>query len=40
MNLSFTKLGWEHFTEWFTNQRILKKINALVEDILSYKPPK
>jgi toxin YoeB len=38
MNLSFTKLGWAHFTDWFTNQRILKKINALVEDILRNGP--
>ena len=38
MKLSFTKLGWEQFTEWFTNQRILKKINSLIEDILRNGP--
>ena len=38
MNLSFTKEGWEHFTKWFTNQRVLKKINSLIAEILRNGP--
>lgn len=38
MKLSFSATGWNHFTEWFSNQRILKKINALIIDILRNGP--
>jgi toxin YoeB len=33
MKLSFSDGGWEQFTEWFTNKRILEKINSLIVDI-------
>ncbi len=38
MKLSFASEGWEDFTAWFSNQRVLKKINSLVEDILRHGP--
>lgn len=38
MKLSFTSEGWEDFTFWFNNQRILKKIHSLTEDILRNGP--
>lgn len=33
MTLSFSDEGWEQFTEWFTNRRVLGKINTLIVDI-------
>ncbi|MDR1111916.1 MAG: Txe/YoeB family addiction module toxin [Deltaproteobacteria bacterium] len=35
---AFSDDGWEHFTGWVQNQRILKKINYLVDDILRNGP--
>lgn len=35
MLLSFTKIGWEHYSYWQTaDKKILKKINALIQECM------
>ena len=38
MKLAVTSEGWEEFTAWFNNQRVLKKVNSLIEDALRNGP--
>jgi toxin YoeB len=34
MTVSFTEVGWDHYTDWLGEDRkIMKKINDLVKDI-------